>query len=77
MAADGAHVAVCARNAIEVAQTVEAFAAHGVTVTGRVVDVADGPALAAFVDDAAAGLSGIDTVVTNVRALAIANDEAG
>lgn len=74
MAADGAHVAVCARNAIEVAQTVEAFAAHGVTVTGRVVDVADGPA---FVDDAAAGLSGIDTVVTNVRALAIANDEAG
>ena len=77
MAADGAHVAVCARNAIEVAQTVEAFAAHGVTVIGRVVDVADGPALAAFVDDAAAGLSGIDTVVANVRALAIANDEAG
>ena len=77
LAADGVHVAFCARNAIEVAQTVEAFAAHGVKVIGRVVDVADGPALAAFVDEAADGLSGIDIVVANVSALAIANDEAG
>jgi 3-oxoacyl-[acyl-carrier protein] reductase len=76
LAAEGAHIAYCARNAEEVAQTAKDFATYGVTVFGRVVDVADGPALAAFVNDAAAALGGIDIVVANVSALAIPNDEA-
>jgi 3-oxoacyl-[acyl-carrier protein] reductase len=74
---EGAHVAFCARHAEEVAATAAALAAPGVTVLGRAVDVGDGPALAAFVQQAAAALGGIDIVVANVSALAIGNDEAG
>jgi 3-oxoacyl-[acyl-carrier protein] reductase len=51
-------------------------AAKGVTAVGRVVDVSDGAALAAFVDEAAATMGGLDIVVANVSALAIPNDEA-
>ncbi len=76
LAAEGAHIAYCARNAEEVAQTAKDFAPYGVTVFGRAVDVADGPALAAFVNDAAAALGGIDIVVANVSALALPNEEA-
>ena len=76
LAAEGAHVAICARNADEVANAVAELSASGVTVFGRAVDVADGPGLAAWVKDAAAALGGIDIVVANVSALAIAADEA-
>lgn len=76
LAAEGTHVAFCARHADEVVQTEAAFRALGVTAFGRVVDVADGPALAAFVDAAAAALGGLDIVVANVSALAIPNEEA-
>jgi len=75
-AAEGAHVAICARNAEEVAASVAELQARGVTAFGRAVDVADGPALAAWVNDAAAALGGLDIVVANVSALAIAADEA-
>ena len=76
LAAEGAHVAICARNADEVAASVAELQARGVTAFGRAVDVADGPALAAWVNDAAATLGGLDIVVANVSALAIAADEA-
>jgi 3-oxoacyl-[acyl-carrier protein] reductase len=76
LATEGAHVAFCARNADEVAQTVRDFAGYGVKISGRAVDVADGTALAAWVSDVAAEFGGIDIVVANVSALAIAADEA-
>lgn len=76
LAAEGADVAFCARNADEVAQAVKDFAGFGVRVSGRAVDVADGPALAAWVNDVAHEFGGIDIVVANVSALAIATDEA-
>jgi 3-oxoacyl-[acyl-carrier protein] reductase len=76
LAREGAQVAICARNADEVAASVAALQAMGVTAFGRAVDVADGPALAAWVNEAAAALGGIDIVVANVSALAIAADEA-
>jgi 3-oxoacyl-[acyl-carrier protein] reductase len=76
LAAEGTHVAFCARNADEVAQTVKDFGAYGVQVHGRVADVADGAGLAAFVAEAAKALGGIDIVVANVSALAIPNEEA-
>ena len=76
LAAEGAHVAICARNADEVAASVAELQGRGVTAFGRAVDVADGPALAAWVNDAAAALGGLDIVVANVSALAIAADEA-
>ncbi len=76
LAAEGAHVALCARNADEVAMTALEFSALGVKVFGGVTDVADGPGLAAFVSAAAEALGGIDIVVANVSALAVAGDEA-
>jgi 3-oxoacyl-[acyl-carrier protein] reductase len=76
-AAEGTHVAICARNAEEVAQVVTELSGYGIKVFGRAVDVGDGPALKAWVADAGDALGGIDIVVANVSALAIASDEAG
>ena len=75
-AAEGADVAICARDAAGVAATVSALTARGVRATGRAVDVADGPALTQWVTDAATELGGLDIVVSNVSALAIGQDEA-
>jgi 3-oxoacyl-[acyl-carrier protein] reductase len=75
-AAEGCDVAICARNAEEVAQTVAALSQRGVKATGRAVDIADGPALTRWVDDVGAEFGGIDIVVSNVSALAIGQDEA-
>lgn len=75
-AAEGAHVAVCARNADEVGATVASLQAQGVTAYGAAVDVADKAALEAWVAASAAALGGIDIVVGNVSALAVADDEA-
>lgn len=75
-AAEGANVAICARDPKGVTAAVEALKAHGTTVIGRAVDVADKTALAAWVEDSAASLGGIDIVVANVSALAVADDEA-
>jgi 3-oxoacyl-[acyl-carrier protein] reductase len=75
-AAEGADVAICARNAAEVAEAVTALTACGIKATGRALDVADGPALTAWVQDAAGELGGLDIVVSNVSALAIGQDEA-
>lgn len=68
---EGADVAICARNAEEVAAAVAALQAKGVRATGRAVDVGDGPALKAWVADVAAEFGGIDKVVANVSALSI------
>jgi NAD(P)-dependent dehydrogenase (short-subunit alcohol dehydrogenase family) len=75
-AAGGCDVAVCARNAEEVAQTVAALSQRGVKATGTTVDVADGLALTQWVGDVGMELGGIDIVVSNVSALAIGQDEA-
>ena len=75
-AAEGCDVAICARNAEEVAQTVAALSQRGVRATGRAVDVADGSALTQWIDDVGAEFGGIDIVVSNVSALAIGQDEA-
>jgi 3-oxoacyl-[acyl-carrier protein] reductase len=76
LAAEGTHVAFCARNADEVAATEAELSRAGATVRGFVADVGDAAALAAFVQQAAGVLGGIDIVVANVSALAIGNDEA-
>jgi NAD(P)-dependent dehydrogenase (short-subunit alcohol dehydrogenase family) len=75
-AAEGCDVAICARNAEEVAQAVAALSQRGVKATGRTVDVAEGLALTQWVGDVGAELGGIDIVVSNVSALAIGQDEA-
>jgi len=73
---EGCGVGICARDAAEVEATVAALAAKGVPATGKAVDVSDGPALRAWVAEAAEALGGIDIVVANVSALAIGADEA-
>jgi 3-oxoacyl-[acyl-carrier protein] reductase len=75
LAAEGANVAICARNGVEVDAAVAALAAKGVKASGRALDVGDGAALKAWVGDVAAELGGIDIVVSNVSALAIGNEE--
>jgi len=74
-ATEGAHVAICARNPGEVAQTVEALKAKGVNATGCALDVADSAALKAWVKASADELGGLDIVVANVSALAIGAEE--
>lgn len=77
LCSEGVDVAFCARNPAEVAATVSEFSGYGVKLLGRVVDVADGPALAAWIDETRVALDGLDIVVANVSALAVGNDEAG
>lgn len=74
-AAEGANVGVCSRKAADVEDTVAALKSKGVGAFGGVVDVADGPALKAWVVDMAEKLGGIDVVVANVSALAIGQDD--
>jgi 3-oxoacyl-[acyl-carrier protein] reductase len=76
LAAEGANVSICARNAAEVEQAVAALRAKGVKAHGAAVDVADGAALKAWVDASAAAFGGVDIAVANVSALAIGQDEA-
>ncbi len=73
-AAEGANVAICARDADAVGKTVDALKTSGVRATGAAVDVADGDALAAWVAGVAKQWGGLDIVVANVSALSIGND---
>lgn len=75
-AQEGAAVAICARNPSEVADAVSALRGLGVDAFGQALDVSDGPALQGFVAAAAEALGGLDMIVSNVSALAIAGDEA-
>jgi len=75
LAAEGADVAICARNAEEVSAAVSKLQTKGVRAVGAVVDVGDGPALKAWTQSVAKSLGGIDIVVANVSALSISSDE--
>jgi len=63
LAGEGADVAVCARNADQVAETVAALKGKGVSATGASVDITDGPALKAWVKKAGEEFGGIDVLV--------------
>ncbi|MCF8506491.1 MAG: SDR family oxidoreductase [Caulobacter sp.] len=71
LAAEGANVAVCARNADQVAETVAALKA-----TGASVDIMDGAALKAWIASAGDELGGIDMLVSNAGAMAQGGDPA-
>jgi len=75
LAAEGCHVAICSRHAAEAKATATNLAESGITAYGTGTDVSDGLALAAFVEEAAEMLGGLDIVVANVSALAIGHDE--
>lgn len=71
---EGAVVGFCARKPDEVAATQDALHGRG-RVAGTAVDVADGDALAAWVEQSAEAFGGLDVVVANVSALAIPDTE--
>lgn len=66
---EGCNVAICARNADQLKAAVAELEAKGVKAWGEVVDIADGPALKAFVTKAGETLGGIDILVSNASAL--------
>jgi 3-oxoacyl-[acyl-carrier protein] reductase len=71
---EGAVVGFCARSADEISDTEKALQERG-QVTGSMVDVGDGDALGAWVQQSAESFGGLDVVVANVSALAIPDTE--
>lgn len=69
LAAEGAHVAICARNAEQVDEAVASISKRGVRATGAAVDIAKGEELKAWVDSAAKAFGGLDILVSNASAL--------
>ncbi|UFW52372.1 MULTISPECIES: SDR family NAD(P)-dependent oxidoreductase [Bradyrhizobium] len=76
LAGEGANVAVCARNADQVAATVAELKASGIRATGGTVDVTDGAALKAWIEGAAKELGGVDMLFSNAGAMAQGQDAA-
>jgi NAD(P)-dependent dehydrogenase (short-subunit alcohol dehydrogenase family) len=71
---EGAVVGFCARDSADVEATNDDLRSRG-DVTGSVVDVGDGDALAAWVERSAEAFGGLDIVVANVSALAVPDTE--
>ncbi|QOZ10894.1 SDR family NAD(P)-dependent oxidoreductase [Bradyrhizobium sp. CCBAU 51765] len=76
LADEGANVAVCARNADQVAATVAELKASGINATGGTVDVTDGAALKGWIEAAAKELGGVDMLFSNAGAMAQGGDPA-
>lgn len=75
LVAEGARVAFCARTPADVERTEQELRAAGADVAGSPLDVRDGAALTSWVAGAAERFGGIDVVVANVSALAVAPGE--
>lgn len=75
LADEGANVAICARNADQIKEAVAALEAKGIAAYGASVDIADGPALKAWVEEAAKSLGGVDILISNASALSAGNAE--
>jgi 3-oxoacyl-[acyl-carrier protein] reductase len=76
LAAEGANVAVCARNADQVSEAVAMLKAKGVKATGASVDITDGAVLKNWVAKAGDELGGIDMLFSNAGAMAQGPDPA-
>jgi len=72
---EGCNIALCARNADDVAAAVDSISAKGVKVAGKALDVADGDAFKAWIADAAGELGGLDIFVSNVSGANAQGDE--
>jgi 3-oxoacyl-[acyl-carrier protein] reductase len=71
---EGANVSLCARNAKEVDETVDALKKRGVKAFGQAIDVGKKAEIEGWVEASAKALGGIDIVIANVSALAAAED---
>jgi 3-oxoacyl-[acyl-carrier protein] reductase len=75
LAAEGCEVAICARGQSGVDEVVAAIEAKGGKAFGVAVDIADGPALRAWITSAAVRLGGLDILISNASALTRAASE--
>jgi 3-oxoacyl-[acyl-carrier protein] reductase len=73
LAREGAHIALCARNADQVAEAAKAIGAFGVTCVGGSVDISDHARLGAWIGEAGQALGGIDILISNASALGVGN----
>ena len=69
LAAEGVSVAICARGQAGVDEVVAGLTAKGASAFGAAVDIADGPALKAWITASAERLGGLDVLVSNASAL--------
>lgn len=76
LAAEGANLAICARDAESLGQAAEDLRTRGVQVHAAACDIADAASLAGFLDGARAALGGVDVLVHNASALAVGPDLA-
>jgi 3-oxoacyl-[acyl-carrier protein] reductase len=76
-AAEGAHVAICARGSEALGATAKALAALGVKVHAQAADVAKPAELDAFLEGARAALGRVDVLVNNSSGFGVSDDEAG
>ncbi len=76
LAGEGGNVAVCARNADQVAGAVAELKARGVKATGAPVDITDAAALKSWIGNVAAELGSIDMLFSNAGAMAQGGDPA-
>jgi 3-oxoacyl-[acyl-carrier protein] reductase len=76
LAGEGAGVAVCARNADQVANTVAELKTQGTRAIGAPVDITDAAALKSWIASAAQELGSIDMLFSNAGAMAQGSDAA-
>jgi len=76
-AAEGAHVAICARGKDALDATARELEKAGVKVHARTADVAKPAELDAFLDGARASLGRVDVLVNNASGFGVSDDESG
>lgn len=76
-AAEGAAVSICARSPGPLEETRKEIAAKGVPAHAAPCDLADGPAVLAYVEAAAQALGGIDVLVNNASGFGATDTEEG
>lgn len=74
LAAQGCHVAICARGQAALDETRQALEAHDVIAHAQACDVGDPEALEGFLHQARDAIGGADILVNNVSALAPGDD---
>jgi 3-oxoacyl-[acyl-carrier protein] reductase len=73
----GAAVSICARGRDALEETRTAIAATGATAHAAPCDLADGQAIATYIEQAAASLGGIDVLVNNASGYGFADTDEG
>ena len=76
-AAEGCHLAICARNLPDLKTAEAELRSHGGKVCAEVCDVSDGEALERFLESAKSTLGRADVLVNNASGFGMSDDEGG